>query len=288
VAVADVTARDTESRARDGWTYAGILAVAVAAAVLSFDSLTGLAHLAGVTGRVGGFRLSWLLPIAVDAYAVTATRVWLRTADAERTVAYARRNAVGAIVLSVAGNATFHGLTAAGVTTLATTGWGWLLVVAVSAVPPVMLGLVAHLHALVSGDHRTAETTARLVSETATVSASAGTAPAETRTAHSNAGTERPASRSRSRSRAGSRDRDGGAAEVLMREHWDRERAAGRTPTGADLDRVAGTRDYGRKVRRALLAESETTNDTTAPEPTTEQATAPHAGLSVVAEEVSA
>ena len=73
-----------------------------------------------------------------------------------------------------------------------------------------------------------------------------------------------------------------------MREHWERERAAGRTPTGADLDRVAGTRDYGRKVRRALLAETETANDTTTPEPTTEQARAPHGGLSVVAEEVSA
>ncbi len=282
-----MTAGHIESRSRDGWTYAGILAVAVAAAVLSFDSLTGLAHLAGVTGRVGGFRLSWLLPIAVDAYAVTATRVWLRTAGTARTAAYARRNAVGAIVLSVAGNATFHGLTAAGVATLATTGWGWLLVVAVSAVPPVMLGLVAHLHALVSGDHRTTETT-RPVSETAAMSASGGTASAETRAAHSNVGTERPASRSRSRSRAGSRSRDGGGAEVLMREHWDRERAAGRTPTGADLDRVAGTRDYGRKVRRALLAETEQTNDKTTTEPTTGQATAPHGGLSVVAEGVSA
>jgi hypothetical protein len=278
-----MTSRDTESRSRDGWTYAGILAVAVAAAVLSFDSLTGLAHLAGVTGRVAGFRLSWLLPIAVDAYAVTATRVWLRTAGTARTASYARRNAVGAIVLSVAGNATFHGLTAAGVATLATTGWGWLLVVAVSAVPPVMLGLVAHLHALVSGDHRTVQTTTTPASETAPTGR--GTAPAETRTAHSNAGTGRPASRSRSRSRAISRSRDGGAAEVLMREHWDRERAAGRTPTGADLDRVAGTRDYGRKVRRALLAETETTNDKTTSEPTT---TGAHAGLSVVAREVSA
>jgi len=71
-----------------------------------------------------------------------------------------------------------------------------------------------------------------------------------------------------------------------MREHWDRERAAGRTPSGADLDRVAGTRDYGRKVRRALLAESEpTTNDKTTSEPRSAGA---HAGLAVVAREVSA
>ncbi len=152
---------DTDTAARlnrgDRWAYVGILAVAIAAAVLSFDALTGLAGLAGVTGEPGGFRLAWLLPIAVDAYAVTSTRVWLRSAVTPATVAYARRNAVGAITLSVAGNAAFHGLTAAGIDRprLVASAYGWLLVVAVSAVPPVMLGLVAHLHALVSGELRT-------------------------------------------------------------------------------------------------------------------------------------
>lgn len=144
---------------RDRGTYGGMLAVAVAAAVLSFSALAGLAELAGVSGAVplpagGGFRLAWLLPIAVDAYAVTATRVWLRTAGTVRTRRYARRNAIGAIALSVAGNAAYHALTAAGVTSLADVRAGWVVVVAVSAVPPVMLGLVGHLHALVSEDHR--------------------------------------------------------------------------------------------------------------------------------------
>lgn len=95
---------------RDRGTYGGMLAVALAAAVLSFSALAGLAELAGVTASVqpdpGGwvFRSAWLLPIAVDAYAVTATRVWLRTAGTGRTRGYARRNAIG---LSVAGNAAF-------------------------------------------------------------------------------------------------------------------------------------------------------------------------------------
>ena len=57
---------------RDRGTYGGMLAVAVAAAVLSFSALAGLAELAGVSAAVplpGGwlFRLAWLLPIAVDA-----------------------------------------------------------------------------------------------------------------------------------------------------------------------------------------------------------------------------
>jgi hypothetical protein len=146
---------------RDRGTYAGMLAVAVAAAVLSFSALAGLAELAGVTAALplpagGRFRLAWLLPIAVDAYAVTATRVWLRTAGTARTRRYARLNAIGAIGLSVAGNAAYHALAAAGVASLGTVRAGWLVVVAVSAVPPVMLGLVGHLHALVSDDRQPA------------------------------------------------------------------------------------------------------------------------------------
>ena len=122
----------TPAAGRDRGTYGGMLAVAVAAAVLSFSALAGLAELAGVAAGLplpagGRFRLAWLLPIAVDAYAVTATRVWLRTAGTGRTRGYARRNAVGAIpALSVAGNAAFYALTAAGVTTLADVRGGWL------------------------------------------------------------------------------------------------------------------------------------------------------------------
>ena len=39
-----------------------------------------------------------------------------------------------------------------------------------------------------------------------------------------------------------------GNAEDVMWEHYQREQAQGRTPTGADLDRAAGTSNYGRAV----------------------------------------
>jgi hypothetical protein len=39
-------------------------------------------------------------------------------------------------------------------------------------------------------------------------------------------------------------------AEQTMWEHFRREQACGRTPTGAELDRVAGTNNYGRTVLR--------------------------------------
>jgi len=35
-----------------------------------------------------------------------------------------------------------------------------------------------------------------------------------------------------------------------MWEHYRREQAHGRTPTGAELDRVAGTNNYGRTMLR--------------------------------------
>lgn len=137
--------------------YTGLAAVGLAAAVLSFDAWTGLARLVGITGHLGPVWLDWLLPITVDAYAITATGVWLagRTIS-DSTRAYARACAIGAILLSVAGNATYHGLTSVHV------GAGtmdWRIVVAVSAIPPLVLGLVGHLVALVGRDRRTDQTT---------------------------------------------------------------------------------------------------------------------------------
>jgi hypothetical protein len=41
----------------------------------------------------------------------------------------------------------------------------------------------------------------------------------------------------------------------LLWEHFRREQAEGRTPTGADLDRVAGTNNYGRTVLRRWRAQ---------------------------------
>lgn len=39
-------------------------------------------------------------------------------------------------------------------------------------------------------------------------------------------------------------------AEHIRWEHFVREQARGRTPTGAELDRIAGTNNYGRTVLR--------------------------------------
>jgi hypothetical protein len=123
---------------RDGLVGLGMVVSATSAALSSFDALRDLAVSTGWP-----MLLAPLLPLTVDAYAMTATRVWLagstRSARARR---FARKNAVAAIFLSLCGNAVYH-LIAAGLGRAS-----WIVVVAVGAVPPLILGLVSHLAVL--------------------------------------------------------------------------------------------------------------------------------------------
>jgi hypothetical protein len=114
----------------------------VSAAVSSW---AGLYELAGATGWH-----PWaasLFPLTVDCYALTSVRVWMaQSTRSGRARQFARANAVGAILLSVVGNATWH-LIAAELVSVT-----WLMVVLVGAVPPTTLGLVAHLAVLRTQD----------------------------------------------------------------------------------------------------------------------------------------
>ncbi|MFE0037435.1 DUF2637 domain-containing protein [Streptomyces sp. NPDC059015] len=132
---APATDSGTEPVRRDWLLYAGMGAVGAAAAASSYAALQDLAI------RTGWWtQLSWLLPLTIDAYAMTAVRVWLgKSTRNDHARSWAKANAIGAIVLSVAGNAVDHAI-AAGVFPV-----GWLLIVAVSAVPPIVLGLLVHM-----------------------------------------------------------------------------------------------------------------------------------------------
>ncbi|MBX7268825.1 DUF2637 domain-containing protein [Micromonospora sp. Llam7] len=111
---------------------------AISAAVSSFS---GLQSLAAATGWPEA--LSPLFPLTVDAYAMTATRIWLSgSTGSERARRFARWNAIMAIGLSLIGNAVWH-LIAAQVLTIS-----WVIVVLVGAVPPAVLGLLSHLAVL--------------------------------------------------------------------------------------------------------------------------------------------
>lgn len=122
-------------RQRDALFATGMAAVSLAAAISSYSGLASLADLAG-----WNHRLALLLPLTIDAYAMTATRVWLspRTAGLKAR-RWAKGNAIGAIATSVAGNGVAHAANAH------VFHVAWPIVVAVSAIPSIVLGLITHL-----------------------------------------------------------------------------------------------------------------------------------------------
>jgi hypothetical protein len=131
-------ATPTPSSPRDWWVIGGMTITAASAAVSSFSGLQSLAVATGWPEP-----LSPLLPFTVDAYAMTATRVWLSgSTHSGRARSFARWNAIMAIGLSLLGNAVWH-LMAAGVLEVS-----WPIVVLVGAVPPAVLGLLSHLAVL--------------------------------------------------------------------------------------------------------------------------------------------
>ena len=129
---------NASSPPRDLWVMAGMLIAAASAAVASFTGLRGLALITGWPPR-----LAWLLPVTLDAYAMTSARVWLAsTTGARRARRFARANAIGAITASIAGNATYHSVM------VDLMHISPPIVVLVGAVPAAVLGFTAHLHAL--------------------------------------------------------------------------------------------------------------------------------------------
>ena len=131
----ETTTRGTPESQRDVLFALGMAAVSLAAAISSYSGLASLADLVG-----WNHRLALLLPLTIDAYALTATRVWLSPKTASRRARrWAKGNAIGAIATSVAGNAVAH---AANAHVFHVT---WPVVVAVSAIPSIVLGLITHL-----------------------------------------------------------------------------------------------------------------------------------------------
>jgi hypothetical protein len=117
-----------------------MLGLSISAVSAGFSSFAGLKSLAEATGWDV---MAPLFALCIDSYALTSIRVWLTSPPASRRVrAYAKWNAIGAILLSLAGNAAWH-LIAADL--LAVT---WPVVMVVGGVPPVILGLVVHLATL--------------------------------------------------------------------------------------------------------------------------------------------
>lgn len=121
-------------RAAQYTVLAGIAAVIAAAFGLSAAELNQLGHDAGWSGY-----WATLFPVTIDVYALISTLVWLVLAQTPEDRRQAAAGAFAAVGISIAGNTVEH-LHQAGVITIS-----WPVVVAASAVPPVVMALAIHV-----------------------------------------------------------------------------------------------------------------------------------------------
>jgi hypothetical protein len=125
-----------------------LILIALPAAVAVWSGWVGLGQLAGfglVTPLPG--IVPWhldtaiTLPVGVEAYGAYALGVWLGSGDApEQARRFARRSAIGSLLLGIAGQVAFHLLAASHAVRAP-----WPVVVLVSCVPVVVLGFAAAL-----------------------------------------------------------------------------------------------------------------------------------------------
>lgn len=237
---------------------AGLAVVGVAAAVLSFDTINSLAEAAGFTaGWTIAFtssahltlRISWLVPIAVDAFGLLATMAWLTPTFAAGIRTYARRIAIADIILSAILNALYHGMRAA--------DWKisecWPVVIGVGAIPPVFVALALHLGSLVMDD-RSAPAASTASSTGTAKPAKAGTepvpatgtsSPARTGTAAGTSTAPKAPARTGTAAKASTAKKTGtGTGEPSLSERL-RTAAAGLQRTGTEVTGAALMRATG-------------------------------------------
>lgn len=159
-----MTELEPNRTASDLIALTGMAVVGVAAAVLSFSTWVQLAETVGFTQTTTidmpfttdelVLRIAWLLPLAVDCYALTVIRVWLNSPHGSGVVRYAKGNAIGAIVLTVAAQAVYHAVTVADQVKPADL---WPFAVVIGGIPPLLLGLVMDLYTRLKHEGRTVE-----------------------------------------------------------------------------------------------------------------------------------
>lgn len=125
------------NRGSPSWVvWLGALTVSGAAAALSFTSLAALARATGVSPP-----LDALFPLAIDAGVLVSAKFWLTPGLAQRASRFARTLTLALILVSCVFNVASHALHPA-------PGMPFLLLAAVSLLPPLTLAGIAHLMAL--------------------------------------------------------------------------------------------------------------------------------------------
>ncbi|MEQ4209628.1 hypothetical protein [Actinopolymorpha sp. B9G3] len=151
---ADIAAGRAAAELKDWLSDAGTFVVAGTAGFSSWAGWVSLGRSVG-WGSVGVVELAWLLPVSVDVYAFVALRTWnnARLPEATRTVG--KVSAIGALALSIAGNAAGHAVEAG------TFAPNWIVVVLVASLAPILLFLTLHLRVLRTRDQAAAARAAR-------------------------------------------------------------------------------------------------------------------------------
>ncbi len=124
-------------------------AVAVWSGWVGLGGMCGFGVVAPLPGILPGFHIDTAitLPVGVEAYGAYALGAWLTPGTPERTRTFARRSAVGALVLGMLGQVVYHLLAAAHAVRAP-----WPVVVLVSCLPVVTLGFGAALTHLLRAD----------------------------------------------------------------------------------------------------------------------------------------
>lgn len=233
--------------------------VAISTAVLSYSTLRDL----GVAIGLAVFA-SYLFPLAFDAAVLAATRVWLNPALSRETRRYGAGVSIFTIAASIIGNAIWHLRT--GVKS-GDSPWWIGTVIAFSALIPFVLGMVVHMGAKVGNDVRkrkddesrnaarkdakTGRQTASVVSTTAdTVELAATGTDHAAASVTSIGGPDSPRERIR-KVRADLLGRGGTIAHTAR----NLPLGDGNDYSFADVDRLAGTKGYAKKVVPALETE---------------------------------
>ncbi|MFL6140446.1 MAG: DUF2637 domain-containing protein [Labedaea sp.] len=198
----------------------------IVAAVAAYSSYEHQRHFALVGGADPANAGLW--PLSVDGLLLLATVGLVKPGHQTRRVRVAVWSAfLGCIAVSLAAN----------IAAAPTLAWQPVLV---AGWPPVALLLAVELLA-----HRSSSRHAETEPVASTVESAAALAQGETETDAETAPVLTLAAVSPGTEQSGEP-----TAQEIMWTHYLAEQQQGRTPTGAELDRVAGTNNYGRTVLR--------------------------------------
>jgi hypothetical protein len=253
-----------------------LVLIAAPAAVAVWSGWVGLGTLCGfgivhpLPGIASGLTLNTAitLPIGVEAYGAYALGAWLTPGTAPAARRFARRSALCALGLGMAGQVIYHLLAASHAQRAP-----WLVVVLVSCLPVLTLGFGGALTHLLRAEFDTPPDTA--TDSTAAVAPAIGAAPVPVLPPGTTAGRSRPAGRARAARK--SRRAVPPGVDALMPLGW--QVTADLAASGQPLTRdtlAAGLRAAGRPAGNArvgaLLARLKTEApadpaDTPAPDP---------------------